>query len=81
MPASEPRLNFAYLPATPQDREEMLKEIGVRTFEELLSHIPDNVRAKPLALENGLSELELTRKVKQLSPFCPRRSLSHSFTL
>ncbi|MCA0312991.1 MAG: aminomethyl-transferring glycine dehydrogenase subunit GcvPA [Candidatus Melainabacteria bacterium] len=67
MPASEPRLNFAYLPATPQDREEMLKEIGVRTFEELLSHIPDNVRAKPLALENGLSELELTRKVKQLS--------------
>lgn len=45
----------------------MLKAIGVRTFEELLSHIPKDVRAKALELEPGLSELELSQRIAQLA--------------
>lgn len=61
------QLNFPYLPATDEDRKEMLAEIGIRTFEELISHIPKEVRAKALELKDGLSELELTQHLKALS--------------
>lgn len=59
--------HFPYLPHTTGDREAMLKDIGVRTFDELLSHIPKEIRAKELALEPGLSELELTQRISQLA--------------
>jgi glycine dehydrogenase subunit 1 len=59
--------HFPYLPHTTGDREAMLKEIGVRTFDELLSHIPKDIRAKELALDPGLSELELTQKISQFA--------------
>lgn len=45
----------------------MLKAIGVRTFDELLAHIPSELRAKELNLEPGLSELELSQKLSQLA--------------
>lgn len=60
-------LNFPYLPATAEDRQEMLKEIGVKTFENLLDHIPKEVRAKALTMKDGLSELELTQHLKALA--------------
>lgn len=59
--------HFPYLPHTTGDREEMLKAIGVRTFEDLLSHIPKEIRVKELDLEPGLSELELTQRISQLA--------------
>ena len=60
-------LPFPYLPATTAEREEMLKAVGVRTFEELVSHIPAEVRAKELDLKVGLAELELTRELAKLA--------------
>jgi glycine dehydrogenase subunit 1 len=57
--------HYPYLPHTNGDREAMLKAIGVRTFDELLSHIPKDIRAKELALDPGLSELELTQHISQ----------------
>ena len=33
-----------YIPMTDQNREEMLKAIGVADFEELLSDIPEGIR-------------------------------------
>ncbi|HEY9790320.1 MAG TPA: aminomethyl-transferring glycine dehydrogenase subunit GcvPA [Candidatus Obscuribacterales bacterium] len=59
--------HFPYLPHTKSDRDAMLKAIGVKTFDELLAHIPKEVRAKELNLEPGLSELELTQKISQLA--------------
>jgi glycine dehydrogenase subunit 1 len=59
--------HFPYLPHTAGDREEMLKAIGVRTFEELLSHIPKEIRVKELKLDPGLSELELTQHISSLA--------------
>lgn len=57
--------HFPYLPHTAGDREEMLKAIGVRTFDDLLSHIPKSIRSKELELDPGLSELELTQQISQ----------------
>ncbi len=59
--------HFPYLPHTVGDREEMLKAIGVRTFDELLSHIPKDIRVKDLDLAPGLSELELTQRIAELA--------------
>ena len=60
-------LPFPYLPATEAERETMLKEIGVRTFEELVSHIPAEVRVKQLNLPVGLAELELTKELARMA--------------
>ncbi len=59
--------HFPYLPHTQADRDAMLKAIGVRTFEDLLTHIPKDIRVKELNLAPGLNELELTQKVAELS--------------
>jgi glycine dehydrogenase subunit 1 len=60
-------LPFPYLPSTQAERDLMLKEIGVRTFEDLISHIPAEVKAKALDLKPGLAELELTKELANLA--------------
>jgi glycine dehydrogenase subunit 1 len=57
-----------YLPNTPQDREVMLKAIGVRNIEDLLADIPEAVRLKrALALPPALSEMELVKYMNELA--------------
>lgn len=70
---------FPYLPHTNDERQEMLHAIGVRSFEELISHIPAEVRAKTLELSAGLSELELTKHVAGLAAKNKPASTSASF--
>lgn len=60
-------MHFPYLPATPSDRESMLKDIGVRAFEDLVSHIPAEVRLKDLDMQDGLSEMELSQLLSELA--------------
>lgn len=64
---SEDTSNIPYLPHTNQDRESMLEKVGVRTFEELISHIPENLRAEAININKGLSELELIRHIDDLA--------------
>ncbi|MFX3616370.1 MAG: aminomethyl-transferring glycine dehydrogenase subunit GcvPA [Sporolactobacillus sp.] len=53
---------FRYLPVTEDDRQEMLKTIGIKSDEELFSDIPEEIRFKgELAVEKALSEPELIR--------------------
>jgi glycine dehydrogenase subunit 1 len=59
--------HIPYLPHTEEERQEMLHAIGVRSFEQLVSHIPADVRAKQLDLAPGLSELELCQHVAGLA--------------
>jgi glycine dehydrogenase subunit 1 len=59
--------HFPYLPHTQEDRLEMLAQIGIRSFEELIKHIPAHLQAKPLALPNKMSELELVEAVSKLA--------------
>ncbi|HEY9773275.1 MAG TPA: aminomethyl-transferring glycine dehydrogenase subunit GcvPA [Planktothrix sp.] len=71
--------HFPYLPHTEEDRQEMLKKIGVRSFEELVKHIPDGVRAEKLDLRPGLSELELTQHISALASKNTSTSKQSSF--
>jgi len=57
-----------YLPNTPQDREAMLKSIGVSSLEDLLADIPETVRLKrALSLPPALSEMELVKLMNELA--------------
>ncbi len=59
---------MTYVPNTENDRREMLKEIGVESFEGLIQCIPDSVRLKEeLKLPAPLSELQLTKLLTELS--------------
>jgi glycine dehydrogenase subunit 1 len=64
---SENNWNFPYLPATAAEREAMLKDIGVRAFDDLVSHIPGDVRLKTLDMQEGLSEMELSSVLSDLA--------------
>jgi glycine dehydrogenase subunit 1 len=56
-----------YIPVTASQREEMLKTLGLSSTEELFSDIPGELRFPPLALEEGLSELETLRELSGLA--------------
>jgi glycine dehydrogenase subunit 1 len=59
---------MTYVPNTENDRKEMLKQIGVESFEGLIQCIPDSVRLKEeLKLHPPLSELQLTKLLTDLS--------------
>ena len=49
-----------YIPFTPEIEQQMLDEIGVESFEQLIEIIPEKLRIKDkLGLPNGASELDL----------------------
>lgn len=50
-----------YSPLTNADREEMLRGIGVKNFEELIANIPSGVANPPIDVPAGMSEWELSR--------------------
>jgi len=59
---------MTYVPNTENDRKEMLKVIGVESFENLIECIPEPLRLKQeLRLPPPLSELQLTRLLSDLS--------------
>jgi glycine dehydrogenase subunit 1 len=54
-----------YISNTERDRQIILKEIGAKSFDELIAAIPEKLRLKePLNLDEPLSELEITNKIK-----------------
>jgi len=56
-----------YISHTEEDRQKMLSEIGVKSVEELIT-IPKEIHlSSPLNLPSGISEMELTREIKNLS--------------
>lgn len=56
-----------YLPLTESDREEMLREIGVRHFDDLIRAIPGSLRLKNLDIPWQANELELAREMRELA--------------
>ena len=57
-----------YIPNTDQNREAMLKRIGVKSFDELIADIPAEIRLKAeLKLPKALSEMEAVKEVKALA--------------
>ncbi len=57
-----------YISITENERLEMLAEIGVSSFEDLISNIPTSVRLRELLkLDAPMSEIEITKKVNLLA--------------
>ena len=55
----------SYVPNTPEERQQMLKEIGLSSFDDLYRNVPDEVILKdPLAIPAGMSEMEVLRKMQ-----------------
>lgn len=62
-----------YIPNTPEDREAMLRDIGVSSFEELLAPVPEPLRfRKPLNIPLGKSEWEVKTRLTAMA----RRNLN-----
>ncbi len=57
-----------YTPHTAQDKEQMLRLIGLSRIDDLYSHIPSSLRkTASLALPPGLTELEVKKKMAALA--------------
>jgi glycine dehydrogenase subunit 1 len=57
-----------YISNTDSDRKEMLSAIGVSSFQDLISYIPEKLRKNlKLNLEEPYSEMEITRKMYALA--------------
>lgn len=56
-----------YVPNTADQQRAMLEKIGMKSFDELFSMIPESVKLKELDLPQGLSELEVQRIVSALA--------------
>ncbi len=56
-----------YIPAGKQEKNDLLKEIGINSFEDLIKHIPEHLRNIELNLDNGISEYELIKQVKEIA--------------
>ena len=60
--------SFHLIPNTEEDRKEMLTAIGVESFEELLSNVPQELlNADFSGMEKGLSEYEVSELLKELA--------------
>ena len=58
----------SYVPNTKQEQQEMLREIGFESFDQMFSHIPEEVKLKsPLNLPAGLSEQAVGRKMEEMA--------------
>ncbi|MDD3803757.1 MAG: hypothetical protein PHW02_05140 [bacterium] len=50
-----------YIPANEIEREKLLKEIGVSSFDKLIEYIPQSLRECCLNLQGSISEHELLK--------------------
>ena len=59
---------MTYTPNTSENRKQMLKDIGVERFEDLITCIPEEIKLKkPLNIPKKLSELELVTELRKIS--------------
>lgn len=64
MPCAEGEV-MPYISNTERDRQLILAEMGAKSFDDLIAAVPEKLRLKePLKLDEPLSELEITNKIK-----------------
>ncbi|MDD4496347.1 MAG: glycine dehydrogenase [Eubacteriales bacterium] len=60
-----------YIPHTPEQKTEMLREIGIESVEQLFEDVPESIKLKkPLDLPDAMSEPELAEHMKELAGKC-----------
>ena len=52
-----------YVPSTSEEQQEMLKAVGVSSFDELYTVVPSGMKVDRLAIPEGKSELEDRKSV------------------
>lgn len=58
----------SYIPNTKEEQLEMLHEIGMNSFDDLYTDVPEKMRLKrELNLPSGLSEMEVAEKMEQMA--------------
>ena len=57
----------SYIPATAEERKAMLAYLGLTSTEDLFASVPEDVRVRSLNLPEGLSEMEVSRRVNELA--------------
>ena len=55
-----------YISNTDNDKKEMLKSIGVSSFEDLIANIPAKLKSFDMKISAGISELELDREMDEI---------------
>lgn len=55
----------SYIPNTGDERLQMLESIGLSSTDELYSVVPEKAKVKELNLPDGLSEMEVSQKVRE----------------
>jgi len=69
-----------FTPHTPEDKKQMLEKIRVKSFEDLISVIPDKLRFKgKLDLPEPMSELEITKHCSEIAGKNSNQNNSVSF--
>jgi len=58
---------MSYIPHTPEDRQAMLDALGIGSVEELFQGVPESFRYPELPLNEGLSEQEVHKTLRDLS--------------
>ncbi len=56
-----------FIPHTNKQKQEMLQTIGVKSFDELLTNIPQSVLRPPMNLPASMTEMELVRHMEELA--------------
>ena len=56
-----------YIPSTREERARMLEALGMQTADELFAAVPEEMRVQKLDLAPGLSELELSRRMRRVA--------------
>lgn len=56
-----------YIPANEKEKDSLLKDIGVSSFEKLIEYIPQSVRECCLNLPNSMSEHQLMKEFKDIA--------------
>ena len=56
-----------FVPHTEEQKKEMLRTIGVRSFDDLLEGLPKELIRPPLDLPGSMSEMELVRHMEELA--------------
>lgn len=57
----------SYIPNSAQERQAMLESLGLRSAEQLFSHLPAETRVQSLNLPDGMSELEVREAVSDMA--------------
>jgi len=61
-------INMRYIPTTEEQKKEMLKEIGVSSFKDLIKSVPQSLRLKgKLSIPEAISESELEDKIYHIA--------------